>query len=101
MDDTKAINEVYRILKPGGVFITMVPICEGWDQTYENPAIKTVEMRELHFGQFDHVRFYGRDFIKRLERAGFAAAVFTASPEDTVKYGLVRGEKVFVGQKKV
>jgi len=99
VDDAKATREVHRILKPGGLFITMVPICEGWDETYENPGIKSFEMRDLHFGQYDHVRFYGRDFIKRLEKPGLAVTVFGASPEDTVKYGFMRGEKVFVGHK--
>lgn len=99
VDDAKAMKEVHRILRPGGIFITMVPICEGWDHTYENPEIMTLEMRELHFGQYDHVRFYGRDFIKRLEKVGFAVIYIGAVPKDAIKYGLVRGEKVFVGEK--
>ena len=99
VDDIKAMAEVYRILRPGGLFITMVPICEGWDQTYENAAVTTPDQRELHFGQSDHVRYYGRDFVRRLERSGFLVNAYTASLEDTLKYGLMRGEKVFVCRK--
>jgi len=99
VDDKKALKEIFRILKPGGIFITMVPICEGWHETYENAAITDPKERDLHFGQYDHVRYYGSDFIKRLESAGFNVSVFVASPADTVKYGLQRGEKIFFGTK--
>src|SRR5262249_48110178 len=36
-DDGRAMQELYRLLKPGGKLITMVPIVEGWSETYENP----------------------------------------------------------------
>lgn len=99
VDDNRAMAEVRRILRSDGLFIIMVPICEGCDNTYENAAVFTPEQRELHFGQSDHVRYYGRDFAKRLEQAGFIVNAYTASPEDTLKYGLIRGEKVFVCRK--
>ena len=77
----------------------MVPICEGWEKTYENIAIKDPAQRELHFGQHDHVRYYGRDFIERMTNAGFEVTFYTAKPEDCIKYSLIRGEKIFVGKK--
>ena len=99
VDDKKAIMEVYRVLKPGGKFITMVPICEGWDVTYENSLITSEVDKEKHFGQSDHVRYYGRDFVTRLEAAGFTVVSFTGTPEEILKYGLIRGEKIFLAQK--
>jgi predicted SAM-dependent methyltransferase len=99
VDDKKALKSIYRILKPGGKLIAMVPICEGWEKTYENPAIKDPVQREIHFGQHDHVRYYGRDFIERMINAGFEVTLYTAKPEDCIKYGLIRGEKIFVGKK--
>ena len=42
----------------------------GGDKTYEDPAVQTPEDRTKHFGQADHVRFYGRDVRTRLEEAG-------------------------------
>ena len=97
VNDARALQEIHRILKPDGRLIAMVPICEGWDKTYENPEIVTPAARDLHFGQHDHVRYYGRDFQQRLTDAGFETAAYTAMPEDAVRYGLWRGEKVFVG----
>jgi len=77
----------------------MVPICEGWEKTYENIAIKDPVQRELHFGQHDHVRYYGLDFIERMTNAGFEFTFYTVKPEDCIKYSLIRGEKIFIGRK--
>jgi SAM-dependent methyltransferase len=100
VDDGKASRELNRVLRRGGVFICMVPIIEGWDETYENETVKSPSDRLLHFGQSDHVRFYGRDFPQRIERGGLRlTCTVTATPEDVVSLGLLRGEKIFVFRK--
>lgn len=100
VDDYKAASELHRILVDGGVLICMVPIIEGWEQTYENEAIQTRTDRWLHFGQGDHMRYYGRDFRARIASAGLQLATeVTAEGEDLIKYGLLRGEKVFIFRK--
>lgn len=98
VDDRKALDEVRRILRPSGVLACMVPIVEGWESTYENSGVVTPAARELHFGQRDHVRFYGRDFRDRLTGAGFSLQEFTADGDLSPRYALVRGEKVFVAR---
>ena len=101
VDDRKATKEIHRILSDNGHLIASVPIIEGWETTYENPAILSEAERTLHFGQFDHVRFYGRDFRDRVCEAGFVLEEeFTAGGEDSVKHGLIRGEKIFIFRKK-
>lgn len=99
VDDRKAIAELFRILKPRGRLIAMVPIIEAWEETYENSEVTSESERDLHFGQYDHVRFYGRDFPQRLEAAGFDVTAYMATPRECVEYGLQRGEKVFVATK--
>ncbi|WP_423820600.1 methyltransferase domain-containing protein [Salinisphaera sp. SPP-AMP-43] len=100
VDDYKAASELHRILVDGGVLVCMVPIIEGWAQTYENEAIQTQTGRWLHFGQGDHRRYYGRDFRARIASAGLQlAAEVTAEGEELLEYGLLRGEKVFMFRK--
>lgn len=99
VDDKKALSEIFRILKPGGKAIISSPVVEGWAQTYENPAAQTAAERTVHFGQHDHVRFYGRDIRDRIKVPGFALAEFTAVEPDVLVYGLNRGETLFIATK--
>jgi SAM-dependent methyltransferase len=99
VNDTLAMAELFRILRPKGRLIAMVPLVEGWRRTYENPAIVSDNDRLLHFGQEDHVRFYGADFRDRLAAAGFEVDEHDADGGECVRYGLHRGEKVFVAAK--
>lgn len=99
VDDRKALLEIYRVLKPGGVVLIMLPVIEGWATTYENNAVVTAEDRARHYGQADHVRYYGADVRDRIRAAGFKLDEFTAQGEDVLTYGLSRGEKVFIATK--
>jgi SAM-dependent methyltransferase len=98
-DDGAALGELFRILAPGGLAVITVPVVEGWERTYEDPAIDTPALRELHFGRHDHVRYYGRDLRQRIAAAGFALEVWQPSPADCVTYALHRGASVFVGHR--
>jgi predicted SAM-dependent methyltransferase len=71
-DDTMAIQELYRVLKPAGWGIILAPIIPELVGTYED-ASKTTETERLqHFGQKDHLRVYGKtDFVNRLKSSGF------------------------------
>ena len=71
-DDRKALRELYRILKPGGKGILMVPIMLSLDQIDEDPTVTDVGERWRRFGQDDHVRMYSKNgFLQRVEQAGF------------------------------
>lgn len=99
VNDRKALAEMHRVLCVDGTAILSVPIAEGCAQTYENPNVTDAAMRELHFGQADHVRYYGHDFRDRLTDAGFTFDEVISQDEDVVKYGLIRGEKFFICRK--
>lgn len=95
-DDHKAMTELYRVLKSGGTGIFQVPQELSREETYENASIKTPEDRARHFGQYDHVRIYGKDYFDRLRNAGFVVEEVnyskTLNPELVEKYCLAQGE---------
>jgi SAM-dependent methyltransferase len=87
-DDLKAMQELYRILKPGGKGITMVPINLELKETMEDPTKTSIGDRWKYFGQDDHVRQYAKtDFINRLKSVGFKVELFdiTYFGEETFK----------------
>ena len=72
-DDRKALREFHRTLKSNGWAILNVPI--GAEQTIEDARITDPGERLRVFGQEDHVRIYGPDYIDRLNEAGFDVEV--------------------------
>ena len=99
VDDGKAMAELFRVLRPGGSLVTMVPLVDGWKTTYENPDVKSPTDQLRHFGLVSHLRYFGADFADRLTAAGFAVEALGADGLSTVKYNLQRGESVFVATK--
>lgn len=100
--DRQAMAEFYRVLKPKGWAIFQVPI--RWDiKTIEDPSITDPLEREKIFGQRDHVRYYGSDYIERLQNAGFTVTVVDYAsklgPEKVKKYALLEDEKIIFCQK--
>lgn len=91
-DDATAMRELHRVLKPGGTCLITVPIKESLAETYENPDVDGPRQREEHFGQWDHVRWYGTDVADRLRAAGFTVELNRYgehfSPEDYARFGL-------------
>lgn len=71
-NDFRAMSELYRILKPQGVCLVLVPLIVGKVDTDEQCGRVCESEKWRRFGKEDHVRLYGKkDFIKRLNKAGF------------------------------
>lgn len=98
-DDRKALSEIYRVLRPGGIALLSAPVIDAWDHTYEDPTITGFWERDRHFNQWDHVRYYGRDFRERINAPGFELTMNVAVEPDVSRYGLDRGETIFIGRK--
>ena len=64
---------------------------EGW---------KRRTLRERQFGQIDHVRIYGLDYVDRLQDAGFSVEQRNLTRENGsefgARFGLLANEELFV-----
>jgi len=95
-DDTKAMQELYRVLKKGGMGIFQIPQDLSREITFEDNSITDKKERAKIFGQYDHVRIYGRDYFDKLRNIGFTVdeVDYTAnlSEKEIKKYCLQKGE---------
>jgi len=95
-NDTKAMQELYRILKPGGTGIFQIPQDLNREITFEDDSIVDRNERAKIFGQYDHVRVYGKDYFDKLRNIGFEVDevnyTHKMQPEMIQKYCLAPGE---------
>ncbi|MFB0942797.1 MAG: class I SAM-dependent methyltransferase [Patiriisocius sp.] len=102
-DDTKAMQELYRVLAPSGTAIVQVPYDVKRTITFEDNTITDQSERTRIFGQYDHLRVYGMDYFKKLSSIGFEvnALDYTSgmSSDDIERYRLCKGELLPVCKK--
>lgn len=102
-NDTKAMQELYRILKPNGWGVFQIPQDLSREKTFEDNSITDKKERAKIFGQYDHVRIYGRDYFKKLRSIGFEVEEMDYTSklpkEDIEKYALAKGEIIPVVRK--
>ena len=95
-DDTKAMQELFRVLKKGGMGIFQIPIDIERESTFSDDSITDKKERAKIFGQYDHVRIYGRDYFDKLRSIGFKVDEIDysskLSSEEIKKYCLTKGE---------
>lgn len=70
-EDHKAMQELYRVLKKGGFGVFQIPQDLNRASTFEDNSITDKKQRAEIFGQYDHVRVYGRDYFNKLRAVGF------------------------------
>lgn len=95
-DDARAMRELYRVLKPFGWAILNVPLEIGMSQTDEDASLTNPRTRLERFGQSDHFRLYGKDYLQRLQKAGFNVRLVdyfeTMDNFETFKYGFKKNK---------
>jgi SAM-dependent methyltransferase len=102
-DDTKAMQELYRVMKIGGYGVFQIPQDLTREKTFEDNSITDQKERAKIFGQYDHVRIYGRDYFDKLRYIGFKVEevdyTATLSDSDVTRFCLAKGEIIPVVKK--
>ncbi|MCP9198436.1 methyltransferase domain-containing protein [Gramella sp. GC03-9] len=102
-DDRKAMEELYRILRSGGMAILQIPQDLSREETFQDDSITDPKERARIFGQYDHVRVYGRDYFDKLRDVGFKVEEvdYTSNLEasEIDQYRLAKGEIIPVCRK--
>lgn len=105
-NDTKAMEEIYRVLKPNETTILQVPFSGKNGHTFELDDCDCTD-KEINvklYGHPGHVRRYGtKDYLAKLEDIGFNVQldnyVETFSDTDITKYGLDKHETLYICRK--
>ena len=102
-DDNKAMSELFRVLAPNGIGIFQIPQDLSRKFTFEDDSVTNPKERAIIFGQYDHVRVYGRDYFDKLREIGFNVAAIDYTKKLTKKeidkYRLAQGELIPVCRK--
>lgn len=99
-----AMSELHRVLKPGGWALIQSPQDMKYEVTYEDPTITDPKEREIHFLQNDHLRLFGRNYGRELEKGGFKVTedrfvMDELSKAEVQRYSLPGEEIVYFCQK--
>ena len=95
-DDKKAMQELFRVMKKGGFGIFQIPQDMSREKTFEDNSIIDKKERTEIFGQYDHVRVYGKDYFNKLRSVGFKVEEIDYTKKITTekleRFCLMKGE---------
>lgn len=99
-DDTKAMREVYRVLKIGGYAVFHDPINLKLEYSFSDASLTNEEKQGLYHGH-DQRWYYGADYADRLRAQGFEVEDDTYAQQiDNKRYGISPNEKIYIARKK-
>ena len=70
-DESKALSEIVRVLKSNGIACLQVPFSEVLEDNIEAEGDWDFQKRKDVLGQWDHVRLYGKNYLKQWMKLGF------------------------------
>ncbi len=85
-DANRCMEELFRVMKPGGFGIMQVPQDFSREVTFEDPNIVSPEDREKFYWQKDHVRLFGKDYPDWLKKVGFKVEEFKKEAHYSEEY---------------
>jgi ubiquinone/menaquinone biosynthesis C-methylase UbiE len=90
------MQELYRVLKPGGMAVLQIPQDYSRETTFSDNSITDQKERAKIFGQYDHVRVYGLDYFDKLRQIGFRVVeesyIKKLTTSEVEKYCLAKNE---------
>jgi SAM-dependent methyltransferase len=103
-DDIKAMTELYRVLRHGGVAFIQAPVSPNMETTREidknAPPQASEDELFRQFGQRNHYRLYAMsDYVNRLSKAGFDVELYRPTEDVIEKYNLYNEQYLFVCHK--
>jgi len=98
-NDSRAMSEILRVMKPGAWALIQVPVAYENEKTIQDASFNTDTLRRRFYGHHDHKRLYGMDFPERLSAIGFRveSISFPAefSEEEICKFGLRKSTIIY------
>jgi SAM-dependent methyltransferase len=85
-DESKAVKELLRVLKPDGIALLLTLIDWNRAKTYENPHALTKFQRLQHFSEPDLLRLHGADFKERISTGGFKVEMINYAEQLGIEY---------------
>lgn len=104
-NESKAIRELYRVLKSGGIAIIMTLLSGKYDTIEDETVIKENDRLSL-YGEKDLCRLHGFDLNQRLKKEGFSVQMidfrhtFTFEEQEKFRLGDGKRELIFECYKK-
>jgi len=102
-DAERALREINRVLRPGGRAVLQTPFSALLHKTIEDPGIMTPHLRLAIYGQDDHARLFGRDFLTTIEKAGLCLQLCphtkVATLEEAATFGMNPAEDLILVEK--
>ena len=80
-DEAKALSEILRVLKPGGIACLQVPFSQVLDANINASEDWDSQKRKDNLGQWDHVRLYGKNYLKNWLKLGFERLNIEIAPD--------------------
>ncbi|MBQ4819232.1 methyltransferase domain-containing protein [Aquimarina sp. MMG016] len=96
-DYKKAMQEIFRVLRPGGTAILQTPYSKLLKNNFEDEGINTDELRLIFYGQEDHARYFSEtQFLQSLMECGFELQIVKHSDlfdaDKATYYGVNKNE---------
>jgi len=95
------LDELFRVLKPGGIAILQTPYSTVLKSNFEDENINNEALRLSFYAQKDHVRIFGHEqFLTDLAKTGFDLNIIKHndcfSSDETSRYGVNEKEDLIM-----